>query len=386
VTCKGVKNFLPADELSILQGDLKTLSNANYNKLKNSIIEHGFCSPIYIWKSGVKKIKNNILDGTQRKITVTRMITEGYEFPLLPVVYIEAKTRKEAKVILLKMTSAYGKITKPGFIDFTTDLNMDALIDINFDAFDVGPLLFELDLDRNKTYGDDEVNKNVKKITKLGDLWELGNHRLLCGDSTKREDVEKLMDGKKADMVFTDPPYGMKKESVGVLNDNLNFDDLLAFNKQWIPLSFDYSKDVGSWYCWGTDEPLMDIYYTVIKPYIREQRATFRNLITWDKGNGQGQRASDFRSYPIADEKCLFVMFGVQGFNNNSDNYFEGWEPIRDYLLQSRLEMGWDVPRMKEIVGHSYKSRDHWTLKRIMMKLKRIIMKLEHTLIICMIT
>jgi DNA modification methylase len=56
-------------------------------------------------------------------------------------------------------------------------------------------------------------------------------------------------------------------------------------------------------------------------------------------------------------------MAGVQGFNNNADNYFEGWEPIRDYLLQSRLAMGWDVPTMKKIVGHSDLSRDHWTSK-----------------------
>jgi len=167
----------------------------------------------------------------------------------------------------------------------------------------------------------------------------------------------------KADLVFTDPPYGMKKEIDGVLNDNLNFDDLLEFNKKWIPLTFDFLSDVGSWYCWGIDEPLMDIYSNILKPMQKENKITFRNLITWDKGNGQGQLSEEFRMYAIADEKCLFVMKGVQGFNNNADNYFEGWEPIRDYLLNSRLAMGWDVPTMKRIVGHSVLSRDHWTSK-----------------------
>ena len=52
----------------------------------------------------------------------------------------------------------------------------------------------------------------------------------------------------------------------------------------------------------------MDIYSNILKPMIKEQKATFRNLITWDKGHGQGQTCEDFRSYPIADEKCLFVM------------------------------------------------------------------------------
>jgi len=107
----------------------------------------------------------------------------------------------------------------------------------------------------------------------------------------------------------------------------------------------------------------MDIYSEIIKPLVKQQKATFRNLITWNKGNGQGQLSEGFRMYPIADEKCLFVMCGVQGFNNNADNYFEGWEPVRDYLLQSRISMGWDVPTMKKIVGHSDLNRDHWTSK-----------------------
>ena len=75
-----------------------------------------------------------------------------------------------------------------------------------------------------------------------GDLFEFVKgdlrHRLLCGDSTSIDDIDKLMDGEKADMVFTDPPYGMKKEGEGVENDNLNYNDLLSFNKEWIPISF----------------------------------------------------------------------------------------------------------------------------------------------------
>jgi len=60
---------------------------------------------------------------------------------------------------------------------------------------------------------DDEIPEEVETICKTGDLWQLGDHRLLCGDATKREDVERLMQGEKADMVFTDPPYGIDLET-----------------------------------------------------------------------------------------------------------------------------------------------------------------------------
>ena len=198
----------------------------------------------------------------------------------------------------------------------------------------------------------------------IGDLFEIGEHRLLCGDSTDSDQVAKLMNGEKADMAHNDPPYGMKKENEGVLNDNLNYTDLLDFNREWIDTQFMYLKENGSWYCWGIDEPLMDIYSEILKPYIVDQKATFRNLITWDKGNGQGQNSENTRSYAIADEKCLFVMMGVQGFNNNQDNYFDKWEIIRVYLEQEIKKLNESDGKIATALGYKDgRTVNHWWSK-----------------------
>ena len=191
----------------------------------------------------------------------------------------------------------------------------------------------------------------------------------MCGDATSKEDIDTLMDGKKATLCFADPPYGMKKENDGVLNDNLNFDDLLKFNKQWIPLSLDALTDIGSWYCWGQDEPLMDIYAFILRPLKKTKPLTFRNLITWFKAeqpsgaNGNGIGSSIGRMYAPLSEKCLFVMLGRQVMSTNADAYWEGWEPLRAYLDGERQKMGWDIQTVKRMLGHKDLNRDHWFSK-----------------------
>ena len=309
----------------------------------NSISEFGFRVPVVIDKDNV------IVCGHTRYKAAKKLGLDK-----VPCVIADDLTEEQIKAYRL----ADNKVSE--LAEWDIDLlgeELDGIFDIDMSDFG-----FDLSEDEEEEAEviEDEVPQEVEPVAKQGDIWQLGRHRLMCGDSTSVTDVEKLMDGRKADLVFTDPPYGMKKENDGVANDNLNFDALLDFNRQWIPLSFEALKDNGSWYCWGIDEPLMDIYSNILKPMQKENKITFRNLITWDKGNGQGQMSEDFRMYPIADEKCLFVMCGVQGFNTNADNFFEKWTPIVDYLEEQRQIMGWSIKDTKRIAGHSEKSGCHW--------------------------
>ena len=108
----------------------------------------------------------------------------------------------------------------------------------------------------------------------------------------------------------------------------------------------------------------MDIYAFILKPMIKENKITFRNLLTWDKGNVRGQLSSEFRMFAPADEKCLFVMCGVQGFNNNSDNYFEGWEPVRSYLEKEIKKIGESDQKIANALGYKDgRTVNHWWSK-----------------------
>ena len=342
------------DKLKIEYVDINNIKPYKKNPRKNeeaipyvmkSIKQFGFKNPVILDKDNV------IVAGHTRIESAKRLgIAE------IPCIYADDLTDEQIRAFRL----ADNKVAE--IAEWDIDLLDTELDDIlNIDMSDFG---FDLDLEdeEEKEIIEDEVPEVPEEPkAKLGDIYQLGNHRLMCGDSTKIEDVEKLMNGVKADMVFTDPPYGMKKENDGVANDNLNYDDLLEFNKKWIPITFSNLKDNGSWYCWGIDEPLMDIYSNILKPMAKENKITFRNLITWDKGNGQGQLSSEFKMYPIADEKCLFVQVGIQCLTLNADQYWEEYEPIRGYLENEAQKVGLTAKKLQEICGVGMYA--HWFTK-----------------------
>ena len=339
--------YIPIKALKPYEKNTRKHQKKDVDNIAKSIEKFGMNDPIGIWKDNI------IVEGHGRLLACKQLGMT--EVPCVRLDHLTDEQRREYAIA----HNATAELS-----EWDLDILPDELAELDLSDFDFD---FGIEDEKEETeiVEDEapEVDEDAEPIAKLGDIWQLGRHRLMCGDSTDKETVELLMDGKKADMVFTDPPYGMKKEADGVLNDNLNYDDLLEFNKKWIPLTFANTKENGSWYCWGIDEPLMDIYSHILKPMAKKNEITFRNLITWDKGHGQGQNAEGFMMYPIADEKCLFVVRGIQCLTLNADQYWEEYEPIRKYLYDERIKCGWDIPTMKTIAGHSDKSRDHWTSK-----------------------
>lgn len=208
------KETLNLAEMTEFQGGLKERTDIDYDKIKLSIIKFGFSFPFFVWKSGTK---NYILDGHGRFATLCKMQKDGYIIPDLPVVEIKAKNKTEAKQKLLRLNSQYGKMTKESVLEFAED------IDLNFDeiALPDSVLDFSEGEEPAETQGDDEapeVDEKSEPVSKRGEMYELGNSILMCGDSTDAEDVARLTDNKKVKLVLTDPPYGIdvvQNKSVG---------------------------------------------------------------------------------------------------------------------------------------------------------------------------
>lgn len=285
------------EELENFQGDLKELSQESYGKLKTSFMRHGNIAPVFIWGS-------SILDGRQRTKTLLRMRDEGVTIPgEIPCVEIKAESEKEAKRFLLQYISQQGRVTEDGLYAFLNEADLqeelDALkLELDIPGLDLEE--FEEEFFTDEGPEEDETPGIPRKArSKTGDLYELGEHRVLCGDATKKEDVERLMDGQKADLILSDPPYcsggfqesGKSAGSVGsdaphkqIANDRLStrgYAALLktAFGNVNAPFIYTFTD----WRMWVY---LFDV--------IESSGFGVRSMIVWDKGTpgmGRGGRA-----------------------------------------------------------------------------------------------
>jgi 16S rRNA G966 N2-methylase RsmD len=185
------------------QADVREISDDSLEALSKHIEKVGLVEEIII-----NKRTGHIVSGHQRRRV---LLTQGYTTARIKVVDV---TRKTENMMFINMNSqAISGSFTAGAIDYVMALEAKLGTDV---YQDVGLQMLEVELGDGKPKqkegltDPDAVPATPKKaITKLGDLYQLGNHRLLCGDATKAEDVERLMDGQKADMVFTDPPYGI---------------------------------------------------------------------------------------------------------------------------------------------------------------------------------
>ena len=184
----------------------RQITDDEMEKLKNSINEFGYVAPII-----VNKHNNHIVGGNQRYEALKNL---GYTD--VDVIFIDEHDLNREKALNIALNKISGEWDFVKLADILDDLELNDF-DISLAGFDKPELEnFGIEEDPKEheqvevTEDDYEEPDDLEVTVQTGDIYILGNHRLMCGDSTKTEDVALLMDGKQADMVFTDPPYDLE--------------------------------------------------------------------------------------------------------------------------------------------------------------------------------
>ncbi|WP_069648971.1 DNA methyltransferase [Caloranaerobacter ferrireducens] len=199
--------------------DLKP-GDPEYEKLKRSIETFGYVEPV-IWN----KRTGHIVGGHQRfKILKEQGVKE------IECVIVDMD-EKEEKALNVALNKINGEWDIPKLADLIGELD-EVMFDISITGFDAAEIEDLFSKVHDKDIKDDEFDEvkaleDIEEpITKQGDIWFLGKHKLICGDSTKQETIEKLMVGKKANLCVTDPPYNVnysagKENERKIKNDNM---------------------------------------------------------------------------------------------------------------------------------------------------------------------
>lgn len=290
------------DELTLELRDIKDVLPYEKNAKKHpkkqveqvaaSIKEFGFNQPLVV-------DKNNVLIVGHGRLEAAKLLG----LKEVPTITVDL-TEEQAKSYRL----ADNKLNES---EWDMSLVIEELKGLSPEMIDLSG--FEKDLIIEADEKDDEVPEAPKEpCSKLGDLYELGGHRVLCGDSTKIDDVERLMDGKKADMVFTDPPYGMRLDTdyskMGgsktkydkIIGDDADFDISFIFSILPSPI----------YYIWGAEY----LYDTI--PNFKQG-----SLVVWAKRQSEAENKVFGSAYELCwvFPKIKKEIWFIRGINQSSE-------------------------------------------------------------------
>lgn len=262
---------------------------------------------------------NVVLGGNMRlKACIEAGLTD------VPVKQAADLTEEQKKEFIVKDNVGYGEWD---WDDLANNWNTDDLIEWGLDIPNFEPEVLEAKED-DFAVPDGGVETDIV----LGDLFEIGEHRLLCGDSTDSDQVAKLMNGQKADMVFTDPPYGVDYK--GINNDDRGgLEDLLnsAFENYLLNV-----KNGASIYCFHSDR-CADIFHKVFREFCH-----FSSMIIWEKESIVLSQTD----YQSKHESCLYGWF-----NNGTHKWYSDRKQESIWIAKSKREEGHTTPKPIEIVS-----------------------------------
>lgn len=235
--------YVPIGDLKAYERNAKLHLAEQIQQIKTSIQEFGFNDPIAVWQ------ENEIIEGHGRLIAAKEL---GYTE--VPIIRLDGLTNEQRKAYML----VHNKLTMDtGFDLELLNIELGSINDIDMSEFGFE---FEMFGDEPSEVVEDDYNEELpeKPKSQLGDIYQLGRHRLMCGDSTDAEQVKVLTNGELVDMLLTDPPYnvdytGATKKKLKIKNDNM---EDTAF-RQFLCSAFSAANEVmkagAVFYIWHSD-------------------------------------------------------------------------------------------------------------------------------------
>lgn len=279
---------VPIDSLVPYANNARTHSDEQIAQIAASMQEWGWTNPILV------DDKNMVIAGHGRLLAARKLGADN-----VPVMVAAGWTdaQKKAYVVAdnkLAMNAGWDYDLLAAEVKSLEDLDFDIDL-IGFSADELEDLLADPETE-GLTDEDAVPEPPETPVTVLGDVWVLGNHRLMCGDSTSIDAVEKLMNGQKADMVFTDPPYGVDYDGGSKKRDKLADDHIgTDIYTEAVPIMAMFCN--GPIYTWYADTKPKGLYVAV------ESVGEIHSLIIWKKNNSTFNMGINYKQ---KHEPCLY--------------------------------------------------------------------------------
>ncbi len=332
--------YIDVDKLLPYARNARTHSKKQVQQIASSIVEFGFLNPVLVDKN------LTIIAGHGRVLAAQTIALNK-----IPVVRVEHLTDAQRRAYTLVDNQL---ALNSGWENDLLKIEIDELKALDFDMEllgfdDLDELLDSAGGTEGNTDPDEipEVQQNIHGVVR-GDIWQLGDHRLMCGDSTSKDDVERLMNGEKADMMFTDPPYGVSyvgktKDALTIESDDLSPDELKNKNKLWFDRVDEAIRDGAYVLATVPAGPLHLIFAQDWK-----DRGWLRQIMVWNKSS----MVMGHSEYHYKHEPILFGWKPGDRLKNKDRTKTTVW----DFDRPSRSEQH---PTMKPVEMWKYGIENH---------------------------
>lgn len=349
--------YRSTDELIGYVNNVKLHPDGQIDQIISSIAEYNFLDPIAVDEENV------ILEGHGRLAAAKKMgLVE------VPVVQVKGLTEAQKKGYRL----THNKLTmNSGFDSELLKLELDALAELDFDidltGFDTTELneLLQRESGEHDESGADEDEvpdvDEVEPRCKLGEIWQLGRHRILCGDSTDEQQVRRLLGNSIPDMVFTDPPYNCADEMSVSFYANTNSGAMKELSKTDWDKGFDINKFLK---CLSVFRPHNGTVYIctsqMLAPdiwrWMASEKAKHNSYCVWTKPNPMPSLAK--RYWTWATELICFATFGKHTFNFPEQGHALNWWNITSNSANRLHPTQKPVAIPRHAIAHSSNPKD----------------------------